>query len=335
MKNEDAILDLLYEHLDVMKMGDAFATILEKFNDEDEQEQVFGEIVLPQVILAFAKKYADIVGDDDPTGEDLQNFFEAFCHFENISEDLGNVVAATINELSKGALQGYIKGAKADALKTINAPVDLSNRSNNDPKAWGRIVKRTKGVDLAKKRLKLSEADDDGIISQDEWDKLTDQQRITKVRNVLKAIANTGNNFRDLKPFIKRVPKGSDYLGNDFGKNAVRVFDRMSNRYGADPENPTTPKGTNAYLQRKPLPNLPIQESLLDVNSASKVERYARWMNNNPVFLKTYSDSRDTVEALHEAGKLRDEAEKKFGLGLDPSEWEPGFHDRITKGRSK
>ena len=145
--------------------------------------------------------------------------------------------------------------------------------------------------------------DDNGVISQGEYE-LSDQERIAKVKAFLKAIANSGDNHRDQKPLIQRGP-GADPYGNEWGKNiGVKVFDRKTNRYGHT-DNPTTPKGTSAYLQRKPLPNLPIHEALLDRQSAAQVERYAKWMNANPSFMKMYSDS--PKNDLIEAGKLRDE----------------------------
>jgi hypothetical protein len=178
--NENQLIDLFYEHLDVMKMGDAFATILEKFDNEEEQEQVFGDLLLPAAIVAFAEKYDNI---DDDDGADIQNFFDAFCRFENISEDLGNVITASINDLTK-------------------------------------------------------DDDDVGVMSADAWDKLSNQERILKVKAFLKAIAATGDNFRDIKPFIKNGP-GADPYGDEWGKD-VKMFDRKANRYGAT-ENPTTP----------------------------------------------------------------------------------------------
>jgi hypothetical protein len=274
--NEDAILDLFYSHLDEMKMGEACVQIL---NDEqlgeDDQQQVLGELLLPQIILAFADKY-DSLRDDD--GADLQNFFEAFLTFEHIPEELHNVIAATINTAAK------------------------------------------------------EDEEEDGVISQGEWDTLSDQERIAKVKAFLKRIAVSGDNHRDQKPFITRGP-GPDPYGNQWGKNAVKVFDRKTNRYGHT-DNPTTPKGTNAYLQRKPLPNLPITENLLDPSSASKVERYARWMSNNQWITKTLNTSESPAKALMEAGKLRDEHNKRFGLGKDEADWDSVTDARI-KGRMK
>ena len=90
--------------------------------------------------------------------------------------------------------------------------------------------------------------------------------------------------------------------------------------------NPTTERGTSAYLQRKPLPNLPIQKSLLSPNN--NVAKYAKWMERNPAFMKTYSDS--PKQSLMEAGKLRDEAEKTLGLGKHEAEW-----DSVTDGKKK
>ena len=67
--NESAILHLFYDHLDEMRMGEACVQILndEQFSEEDQQ-QVLGELLLPQLILAFAKKYNSLRDDD---GSDL------------------------------------------------------------------------------------------------------------------------------------------------------------------------------------------------------------------------------------------------------------------------
>ena len=273
--NEYAVIDLFYDHLDEMKMGEAFGQILndEQFN-EAEQEQVFGEILIPAAIVTFAEKY-DAIGDE--SGEDLQNIFDAFCQFEHISEDLGNAIAATINDVVK--------------------------------------------VD-----------DDDGVMSVDDWDKLSDEERLLKVKKFLAALANSGDDARDIRPFIKRGP-GPDPYGNEWGKN-VKVFDRKTNHYGHT-NNPTTPKGTNAYLRGRALPNLPITEGLFDPQSVSKVERYAKWMKENPTYSKILNTASESpAEALMEAGKLRAKAEKKFGLGKHEAEWD-SVTDAILKGKPK
>jgi hypothetical protein len=273
--NETATLDLFYDHLDEMKMGDACVQILndEQFT-EAEQEQVFGEILIPAAIVSFAEKYESI-GDD--SGEDLQTFWDAFLQFEHIPEELGNAIAATIN----------------DVVKTDD--------------------------------------EDDGVMSVNDWDNLSDKERLIKVKKFLAALANSGDDARDIRPFIKRGP-GPDPYGNEWGKN-VKVFDRKTNRYGHS-KNPTTERGTNSYIQRKPLPNLPIQESLLDVESAKKVERYASWMNANPWITKNVSTSESQAVALMEAGKLRAKAEKTFGLGKHEAEWD-SVTDAILKGKPK
>ena len=331
--NEQVIPEYYSDLLTEMKIGDAIVQIL---NDDDqfaeaEAEQVFGEILLPQIVVTFADKY-DSLSDDD--GEDLQKYFEAFLQFEHIPQELGNVVAASINELAK--------------------------------------------------------EDEDGVMSVSDWETLSDKERILKVKAFLKAITNSGDNARDIKPFVKNGP-GPDPYGNDFGKSKVKAFDRQANRFGHGPENPTTPKGSNSYLQtesvsrkhfiaaantiraiddpkkrqeaadtqasifsklnprfdharfhaacstkysgktikeHRPLPNLPITEQLFNPTSASKVERYAAWMEKNPHFFKNNSDS--PKEALIEAGRLRDEHNKKFGLGKDEADW-----DSVTDAREK
>ena len=99
MINENAILDIFYSHLDEMKLGDAFITTMEQFDDEDEAQQVFGELLLPTIIQAFAEKYDTF---DDTDGDvDIQGMFEAFLTFENIPTKLGNIIAQTINDLAK------------------------------------------------------------------------------------------------------------------------------------------------------------------------------------------------------------------------------------------
>ena len=52
------------------------------------------------------------------------------------------------------------------------------------------------------------EEENDGVIAATPWDSLSNQERLLKVKTFLKAIADSGDNFRDLKPFLNvvRVP---------------------------------------------------------------------------------------------------------------------------------
>jgi hypothetical protein len=339
--HEQAILEYYSDLLNEMKIGHAIGTILDDGQfTEAEAEQVFGEILLPRIVVAFADKYESLTDDD---GSDLNNIFEAFLQFEHIPQELGNVIAATINELTK------------------------------------------------------EEDEDAGVMSVSDWETLSDKERILKVKALLRAIANSGENARDIAPFIKSgVGNRPDPYGNEWGKN-VKVFDREGNHFGHGPENQTTPKGSHSYLQtvdesvsrkhfietantiraiedpkerqrfadthaeifskqnprfdharfhaacgtkfsgktikeHRSLPNLPITEQLFNPTSASKVERYAAWMEKNPNFFKNNSDS--PKEALIEAGKLRAEHNKRFGLGKDEADWD-SVTDARLKGKRK
>jgi hypothetical protein len=72
----------------------------------------------------------------------------------------------------------------------------------------------------------------------------------------------------------------------------------------------------------KQLPTTPILESLLDPESIGKVQRYADWMNKHPA--KTFGhqiEQTSQADELRKTWKMKEEAEKKFGLGKTPPDW--------------
>jgi hypothetical protein len=78
--------------------------------------------------------------------------------------------------------------------------------------------------------------------------KLSNDERIEKVKSLLKALANYHHDFTDIAPFVKqKIGDSPDPYGNVWNKD-VKVFDRKANNFGHGPKNQTTPKGTNSYL---------------------------------------------------------------------------------------
>jgi hypothetical protein len=95
--NDSNIITLFDAYLDEgEKLGDAVAAIINDDQlNEEEAVEVFEDILLPQIIGAFAAKVGAFPDDDN-----LPNYFSAFCQFEHLT-DWENILAATINEAAK------------------------------------------------------------------------------------------------------------------------------------------------------------------------------------------------------------------------------------------
>ena len=72
------------------------------------------------------------------------------------------------------------------------------------------------------------EDSEDGGVINGPFEKLSDDERIAAVKAFLKKIYSSGDDAKNIRPFIKNLPTNTDYLGNNFGSK-VQV---RSKRYG-------------------------------------------------------------------------------------------------------
>ena len=108
----------------------AVGEVLENLDTAEQQEQVFGELLLPQIVAAFAVKLNSLdetfINNDSSS---LQYFWEAFLNFEHLSE-FENVLAQAINDATREAYDAGIneKEEESDDAGVINGPFEtLSN----------------------------------------------------------------------------------------------------------------------------------------------------------------------------------------------------------------
>jgi hypothetical protein len=158
----------------------------------------------------------------------------------------------------------------------------------------------------------------DSVFSVEDWKKLTDEQRAEKVKIFLRCLAGAHNDARLGKPFIKKLDAGRDIYNNDY-RGGVKTFDREANRFGSNTNNDEDDnreplRTSNIAVERTALPNRPIVEQLAVVDRGNSVQRYARYMNRTLKNTSAGGYSRP-AKAVQEAGRLRDEENKKFDYG--------------------
>jgi hypothetical protein len=138
-----------------------------------------------------------------------------------------------------------------------------------------------------------------------------------KIKAFLRALANVHNDARDNKPFIKNLKYSQDAYGNDY-LGGVKASDREANRFGYNDVDYTD--DNRAALKQSNVPTIPVEHSLLPnrpiveqlaVVDRGNVARYCRYMNKT---LKRSSAAgyNNPAHALQDAGRLRDENEKKM-----------------------
>jgi hypothetical protein len=116
--------------------------------------------------------------------------------------------------------------------------------------------------------------DDDFVFSPDDWQNLSAEERMRKVRAFILALGNTPNDVRDMRPFVKHLDVGSepDFYGNKQGASQTKTFDREKHRYGHRPVYYDTGQNDKALRlsrvpvvtrqEQKSLPQTKIQEGL-------------------------------------------------------------------------
>ena len=123
----------------------------------------------------------------------------------------------------------------------------------------------------------------------------------------------------------------------EFANHHASIFSKQNPRFDAAKFHAavgTKYSGSKLGKETGSIPSLPIQESLFDPASHAKVQRYADFMSNEPTYTKNTNVHGGPVEDLIEAGKMRDEAEKKFSHGKPEYDWDPVV-DARTPGRRK
>jgi hypothetical protein len=156
----------------------------------------------------------------------------------------------------------------------------------------------------------------DSVFSVDDWKNLSDEQRAEKVKIFLRCLAGVHDDARQNRPFIKSLKHSRDIHDNDY-LGGVKAFDREKNRFGRNnddfSDDDTPLKTATIPVEGTKLPNRPIVE-MLAVVDRGPVSRYVRYMNRT---LKNTSAAgyQSPGKAIQDAGRLRDESEKKFDYG--------------------
>jgi hypothetical protein len=355
--NEQAILDLFND----MPISEVFEVILENFSDH-EAGHICNTLLLPTVVKLFAEKYSNI---DDEDGEGLNRFWEAFLTFNKIPEDLGNVLAHFINEASKqfnddeykpdeytdandsddddDSEVGVIAQDEWDSLSSSERIAKVKkflaavSRSGDDPFApfvkpgigdlpdpyknvWGSKVK-------AFDRSKSSFGHTDN--SKTPWGSNSYLQKNASNDQIEESVSR--EHFREVANTIRAIEDPKKH--QEFADHHAALFAKQNPRFDHARFHAAagTVFGGKRKLREGSLPSLPIQEGLFDAAAHKRVQAYARFMDNEPTYTKNVSVHGGMAEDLREAGKLRDEHEAKFGLGLDPAEWDSS----ITREKGK
>jgi hypothetical protein len=211
--NESEVVNRFEIYLEDANIHTAASMIVDDCEglSEEEIEHVLENIIVPTIMMKFAKKYADLNElygyEHSPT-----EVWSTFTEFEGINETgLANIVVQAINE-----------GAAADSDN------DSDGEDSNDD--WDATDWGNADVDD-----EVDIEDDDVVYSVDDWKNLSADERQNKVRLFLKKLARVGNDAKNMRPFLKNLNVGhkQNYLGVKYG-DATKVFDRGANHYGHD-----------------------------------------------------------------------------------------------------
>jgi hypothetical protein len=275
--NEESISSLFWSYLGEMSVNEALTAILDDPIIQNSLTEGETEYLLSGVVLPAV----------------IQDFAERFAALINEEEN------ADVNQ----AFESW--------CEIENIPLELANLLAST------INEATEAA--------AEEEDDDGVFKgEGDWAALSNEQRVAKVKAFLRMLAGAHNDSRQGLPFIKKLDVGKDIYGNEFGKN-VKVYNREKNRHGKPPvdyskdndDNRGGLKQSNVPtipVEGTALPNRPIVEQLAVVDRGNSVQRYARYMNRT---LKNTSAGgySSPAKAVQEAGRLRDEENKKFDYG--------------------
>ncbi len=182
--NEDAVVELFRGYSKSLNVQEAFETFLQDIIDEDvlsegELEYVIEDVLIPEMVVSFAKHYVSM-NECYGYEHDPNEVFHTYCEFHTIYENLKNALATTINVAS-------------------------ADEHEDDEDA------------------------DDVIFDEDDWKKLSPQERNAKIKNFLKKIGHAHIDARDGLPFIKQslnIGDKPDTYGNRWGEKVKQ------NRFG-------------------------------------------------------------------------------------------------------
>jgi len=212
--NEPEVVTRFQIYLEDANIHTAVSMIVDDCDgfSEEEIEYVIDDILIPSVVCRFAEHYNGIarLHNSDPNPISV---FETFCTFEGIADtNLANAIATAINE-----------GAANDADNDDDGDPDNSDWDSDN---WGHGTVDDKG-----------EIDDQEVVfKREDWGKLSDEDRIKKVKLFLKKLSRVGNDAKNMRPFLKNLNVGDkeNYLGVKYG-DATKPFSRKANHYGHSP----------------------------------------------------------------------------------------------------
>jgi len=286
--------EAIHNLLDEMTIGEAFELLAAEEFTAADDQRIFG-VFLEAATKMFAEKYSDM---DDEDAEGMQRFFEAFVTFENIPSELSEAITIFINEASK----------HFDEDSDNKYEEDEESDDNNDQ--------------------------NDFVISQKEWNNLSSEQRLKKVKAFLAAVANSGSNFGGAAPFIKPgLGNQKDPYGNVFGSK-VKVFDRKINNFGHGPDNPTTPS-RNSYLQTESVSRKHFETTANIIRAIENPQKRQEWANHHARLFASQNPRFDAAKFHKAAGTKYSgkttikEGTKLHNLPIQENLFSPEAHKRV------
>jgi hypothetical protein len=209
--DENEIVRCFYSYLEESNAGDAVRAMLEDCRDSEDMnvEQtllVFDNFLVPQIIQLFAERYDALTQDDHQMSHDLNDIFQLFVSFENLSEAVADKIALAINSAA----------AHAAADDPDNDDGDHSNDGNEDADEYDPDID-----------------DNDVVFKPQDWVKLSDAQRQQKVKLFVKKLATCHIDSREMRPFLKNLNVGDQEnpWGIKVGEK-VKPFNREKHRFG-------------------------------------------------------------------------------------------------------